>query len=252
MKTCSVSSLASMRVCPAKEAAIRTYDRRRMMGGSKDDATTAAFMTQAYHICTAFDFLCFPCFALGFCRDPTTKYRQFDDEEAPLPFPTSPAVNGSYGRVVPRSDSAGRSRPSLGVVGSSRQVLTTRKMFDMGHEHVKPINYDPPPTPPPIPLNLLEQMMAAATPPPPPPPPPEPPKAPAAEPPKAPAAEPPKTDGPATAPATAPAATAPAATAPATAPAATAPATAPAQAPAAAAPAVAESPATAPAEALQA
>ena len=71
------------RLGSAKDAAIRTYDQRRMMGGSKDDATAAAFMAQAYHLCTAFDFLCCPCWILGMCRDPAvTRYRKFDEEAA--------------------------------------------------------------------------------------------------------------------------------------------------------------------------
>jgi len=46
-----------VRIQPARLAAIKTYDQRRMLGGSTEDAKTAAFMAQAYHICSAFSFL---------------------------------------------------------------------------------------------------------------------------------------------------------------------------------------------------
>ena len=136
------------------------------MGGTKDDATTAAFMAQAMHICTAFDFLCC-CF--GLCRDGSGRYQKFD-EEAAIPYPSSPGT-----ALVGYGASRKQERPPMPTpsgskrlipTGSSRgQVKSNRQMFEAGD--IKPLNYDPPPTPAPIPLNLLEQMLAAATPAPP-------------------------------------------------------------------------------------
>jgi len=129
----------------------------RMRGMTKNDATSAAFCAQAYTLCTAFDFLCFPCYLVGMCRDSAaTKYRKMVDEEAPLPFPSSPNFQNARPtakRVVP--------------VGSSRGLVSTnRAMFDTGR--IMPTNYDPPATPAPIPLDLLQKMIEAATPPAPP------------------------------------------------------------------------------------
>ena len=78
----------------AREIAVSTYDRRRIMGGSKDDATTAAFMAQAMHICTAFDFLC--C-CLGLCRDGDGRYQRFDEEAPALTYSnnSSPVLVGN-------------------------------------------------------------------------------------------------------------------------------------------------------------
>ena len=149
------------RIRPAKEAAIKTYDRRRMMGGSKDDATTAAFMAQAYHICTAFDFFCFPCFAVGCCRGDSanSKYARFDEEEG---FATPGAADSYRHQIMMSAMKSGTKRSVRG------NVSTARSMFETGN--IQPRSYDPPPPEaPPLPLVLppLTPAILAALPAPP-------------------------------------------------------------------------------------
>jgi hypothetical protein len=136
------------RIRPAKEAAIKTYDRRRMMGGSKDDATTAAFMAQAYHICTAFDFFCFPCFAVGCCRgDGGSKYARFDEE---VGYATPGAESYRHQFMTGTRSGAKRMHPSGSVRGN---VSTARSMFETGN--IQPRNFEPPEAAsPPLPLVL--------------------------------------------------------------------------------------------------
>jgi len=143
------------RLDPAKQRAIQTYDRWRQDRKSKDEATTAAFMAQAYHICTAFDLLCFPCWALGLCRDSEPAYTQFDEE-----------YGTAYAKRTPSGKGSGRSFPT----GTSRgTVKSNRKMFEKGQGHIMPINYDPPQTDvKPFPekrlLELTMQKLASSSP----------------------------------------------------------------------------------------
>merc|ERR1719424_2784173 len=103
-----------------------------MMGGSKDDATTAAFMAQAYHICTAFDFFCFPCFAVGCCRGDSPKYTRFDEEAGYA----TPNADSYRQQVMTATRTGKRMHPSGSLRGN---VSTARSMFETGD--IRPRNF---------------------------------------------------------------------------------------------------------------
>ena len=172
MMACAVCMRVKNRLRPAKQMAIRTYDEKRIEGRSKDDATTAALVAQAYVICTALDFFCYPCWLIGcFSKEGGhSRYQTLDEEAGGAGAANGdPEAPDSYRQQI----WGDKTPPRRGFFSrgprSQSPVKTTRKMWENwkgDHSRIQPRNFEPPaaalPQVDPAALAAAQAALAAA------------------------------------------------------------------------------------------